>query len=378
MQKHLHIVCHDVPYPVDYGGVFDIYYKIVALHKAGVNIHLHCFAYGRERQPHLEQFCAEVFYYPRKFRPGGFVKQTPYIVSSRADSQLLSRLQCDDYPILMEGVHTTGFLQNGKLDPARCHVRFFNVEHLYYEQLARYATSLSKKLYYTTEAKWLKTYERKLAGKARFYTVGLSDLEYFKSQMGYRQVVHLPLFLEGANFTNPDGVGDYCLYQGNLSVPENEYAATWLIKKVCSRLPQIRFVFAGKNPEKKLQRLSEKMTNVMLEENPDEGKMRQLIEGAQIHLLPSFNRTGIKLKLLRALYHGRHCLTNYAGADGQDLQNICLLAETPEEFISQIKSHMEVPVRNVDYSIREQVLRARFHNERNAAYLVKEIWPEKN
>ena len=51
-EKHLHIVCLDVPYPVDYGGVFDLFYKIKALSEAGVKIHLHCFEYGRGQQPY--------------------------------------------------------------------------------------------------------------------------------------------------------------------------------------------------------------------------------------------------------------------------------------------------------------------------------------
>ena len=50
-ERHLHIICLDVPYPVDYGGVFDLFYKIKTLHELGIKIHLHCFEYGRGQQP---------------------------------------------------------------------------------------------------------------------------------------------------------------------------------------------------------------------------------------------------------------------------------------------------------------------------------------
>ncbi|MCX6283192.1 MAG: mannosyltransferase, partial [Bacteroidetes bacterium] len=43
MEQHLHIVSFDIPYPPDYGGVIDVYYKIKTLSEAGVKIHLHCF-----------------------------------------------------------------------------------------------------------------------------------------------------------------------------------------------------------------------------------------------------------------------------------------------------------------------------------------------
>jgi hypothetical protein len=51
MTRHLHIICLNVPFPVDYGGVFDLFYKLPALHDQGVKIHLHCFEYGRGEQP---------------------------------------------------------------------------------------------------------------------------------------------------------------------------------------------------------------------------------------------------------------------------------------------------------------------------------------
>jgi hypothetical protein len=48
MAKHLHIISFNVPYPLIMAGVIDVFYRIKALHDAGVKIHLHCFQYGRE------------------------------------------------------------------------------------------------------------------------------------------------------------------------------------------------------------------------------------------------------------------------------------------------------------------------------------------
>ncbi len=63
---HLHIVCLDVPYPADYGGVFDLFYKIPALQQQGIQIHLHCFEYGRGKQDEFNKYCTAVVYYERK------------------------------------------------------------------------------------------------------------------------------------------------------------------------------------------------------------------------------------------------------------------------------------------------------------------------
>ena len=65
-EKHLHIVSFDIPYPANYGGVIDVFFRIKELHKRGVKIHLHCFEYGREHSDYLESFCYSVNYYKRE------------------------------------------------------------------------------------------------------------------------------------------------------------------------------------------------------------------------------------------------------------------------------------------------------------------------
>ena len=106
--KALHIISFDIPYPADYGGVIDVYYKLKSLAALGVEITLHCFQYGKRLpQPHLETLCRKVYYYPRLTGWKGLHTSLPYIVSSRRDETLFSRLLEDDAPILFEGLHTT-------------------------------------------------------------------------------------------------------------------------------------------------------------------------------------------------------------------------------------------------------------------------------
>ena len=65
MVNKLHIVSFDVPFPTNYGGVIDVFYKLKALHKQGVEIYLHVYEYGIGEQKELLNYCKEVFYYPR-------------------------------------------------------------------------------------------------------------------------------------------------------------------------------------------------------------------------------------------------------------------------------------------------------------------------
>ena len=84
----IHIISFDVPLPANYGGVIDVFYKIKALHKAGIKIKLHCFYYGREKNVELEKYCENVYYYPRKTSFFTHLSISPYIVKSRFNKAL--------------------------------------------------------------------------------------------------------------------------------------------------------------------------------------------------------------------------------------------------------------------------------------------------
>src|ERR1700751_5076821 len=115
MEKFLHIISFDVPYPAHYGGVIDVFYKLVSLHKAGVKIILHCMEYGRGEQKELEKYCEKVHYYKRKTSFLHQLSSVPYIVKSRTSTQLINKLLKDEYPILFEGLHTCYYLSDKRL-----------------------------------------------------------------------------------------------------------------------------------------------------------------------------------------------------------------------------------------------------------------------
>ena len=115
MNKTLHVVALNIPWPANYGGVIDIYYKVKALHECGVKIILHCFEYERPHAAELEAICEEVHYYRRRTGWQTNISLLPYNVYSRKDERLLRNLRKDDYPILFEGLHTCYYLTDPEL-----------------------------------------------------------------------------------------------------------------------------------------------------------------------------------------------------------------------------------------------------------------------
>ena len=374
MDKYLHIVCFDVPYPPDYGGVIDVFYKIKALHNEGVKIHLHCFEYGRGKQSELNEFCEEVIYYKRNLGLRYVSTGLPYIVGSRANEYLLKNLLKNDYPVLMEGIHCTNFLFKDQLPNRKIFVRLHNVEFEYYDQLAKNESSLFKKIYFKNESRLLKKYEKKIAGKAMLLSISKKDVEVYKKYFYADNIQYLPPFIFYDKVNSTEGKGNYCLYHGNLSVNENEKAALWLLKNIFT--DNIPFVIAGKNPSEKLIRLTEENKYVSVVADPSEEKIKELISNAQINVLPSFNVTGIKLKLLNALFNGRHCIANKEAVEGTGLETYCHIASDSTAFKTLISTLLEKNFMKEEINKRRQLLEEKFNNEINAKQLMKWIWDD--
>lgn len=374
MIRHLHIVCLDTPCPADYGGAIDMFYKIKALHKAGVEISLHYFSYGKKGNPNeLNGFCKTINTYERKEGLKGFSLRQPYIVSSRMNNELIQNLQKDNDPILLEGIHCTGILSQLDLKNRKVMVRLHNDEAEYYKALANNSSNLFKKLYYHYESKLLDKYEHNLPVEPVYAAIAQSETIHFKTDHGLQSVVHIPAFTPYHQVSGEEGIGNFCLYHGNLSVPENEKAVTWLLTKVFSKI-KVPFVIAGKNPSRKLNKLAHLYQHTCLVANPSDTEINDLVKKAHINILPSFSSTGIKLKLLHALFEGRHCVVNDAMIDNTDLESACHNGSNAAAFASIILQLRNQPFTKEEITLRESLLSEGYDNDRNARAIIKHLW----
>ena len=331
---------------------------------------MHCFEYGRGEQPELNQYCEEVFYYQRQKSLQASEFRLPYIVRSRINSALMQNLLKDNYPVLLEGIHCTYYLFKGQLKKRKVLVRLHNVEYEYYAHLAKSTRDFYKKIYYKLESRLLKKYENEISKRAKFIAVSKKDKETYKTVFGAKDIEFLPVFLPFDKVQSENGKGNFCLYHGNLSVAENEKAALWLLENVFSEI-DIPFVIAGKNPSSFLKTFVQKNEKVQLVQNPSQIEMEELIKSAHIHLLPSFNSTGIKIKLLNALFNGRFIITNAASLAGTGLQSLCHVAKNPGEYIDKIEELYKLSFSEEEITKRKEILNKMYNNEKNAQQLMK-------
>lgn len=317
-QKHLHIISFTVPYPANYGGVIDVFEKIKALHILGTKIHLHCFTYDRLPANELEQYCEEVYYYPRKlYHPLSWLHPYPYIIASRRDLSLLRRLKDLKAPILMEGIHATFYARHRSLKDYPKFLRMHNDEAAYYLQLAAETQYIFKKWYYKREARRLTNLTA--VWRQMSHVFSISKTEHESIQKHGISSTWIPAF-HSAKLENPTQQKRIpFLYHGDLSILSNKKVALSLAKVFYTI--QQPLVIAGRT-KTDLENLFSHYPNVRLISNPGNKKMTELLQEAECHLVFASHQQGVKLKLIHSVLSGAKVIANKEALAGSGLESV--------------------------------------------------------
>jgi hypothetical protein len=333
-------------------------------------VHLHCFQYGREKSSELEKIFYRVDYYKRDISKKNLFKRYPYIVETRHSKALIDRLLEDDFPILMEGMHTSILLLEKRLQNRKMLVRTHNVEHDYYLKLSKAESDPFKKYYYYTEAGKLKKYEKLLSKADGLIAISPNDFQYFSKR--FENVFYLPAFHPFTRSESLIGKGEYLLYHGNLSVAENENVVRFLIRYVFAYI-DFPVVIAGLNPSRSLQKLVKNLAHVRLVANPDDDQLQKLIREAHLNLLITGQSTGMKLKLLNSMFNGRFCLINNKMKTGSPLDKLCEVANDAESIKKKIEDLMSRTFTLEMKEAREDALFALYNNGNHVQQLMELI-----
>jgi hypothetical protein len=366
-QNKLHIISFDVPYPPNYGGVIDVFYKLRALHELGCEIILHCFDYGRGVQPELEKYCSKVHYYKRNMSLSKMLSKLPYIVNTRKSNEMISNLLLDNAPILFEGLHSCYFLSDDRLSNRFKIVRTHNIEHDYYANLAQSEKKALKKIYFNQESKKLKTFEETLQYANLIAAISANDAYHFKRN--FKSVYTVSAFHPYNKVEIKEGIGSYALYHGNLAVAENNLGALFLVNEVFNNT-KFPLVIAGSAPSNELMDAVKKHAHITLKGDISTNEINSLIANAQINVLPTFQATGIKLKLLAALFSGRHCLVNNPMVANTGLEELCIVRDSAKEIAKEIELLKNIPVSKSLIERRKLLLENTFSNSYNAKLLM--------
>ena len=125
-----------------------------------------------------------------------------------------------------------------------------------------------------------------------------------------------------------------------------------------------------------MQKQAQLCQHTCLVADPTETEMTDLVRKAHIHVLPCFNKniTGIRLKLLHALFEGRHCVVNSPMVQGTGLEDACHIGSNANAFASIIAQLRHQPFTGEEINLRKRLLGNTYDNERNTRQLIQWLW----
>ncbi len=111
-------------------------------------------------------------------------------------------------------------------------------------------------------------------------------------------------------------------------------------------------------------------SNIRVIANPGDAELDELIGNAHINLLFTYQSTGIKLKLLHALFAGRHCLVNPVMVHGTGLSSLCSVAESADSLEAHLHELMKRSFSSEEVQERKKALKE-FSNRANAEKIIR-------
>ena len=242
-EKQLNIISFDNPYPPNYGGVIDVYYKIEALYRIGYKIHLHCFVKEVPNQhEELSKITASISFYLAEPKWYHFLSSLPLSIISRSNKDLVDNLIVNDAPIIFESLKSTCLMNDYRLKKRFKILRLHNIEQNYFQGISKSDTNLLKKLLYSIEASKYKKYDFNILNFQKVFTLSKYENSYIEEK--YNNGFYVPVFHGNKEVIELSEYGKYSIFHGDLSTSDNRKVALFLID-VFKDLPDYKLVIAS-------------------------------------------------------------------------------------------------------------------------------------
>jgi hypothetical protein len=152
------------PYPPNFGGAYDVYWRIRQLSALGHDIEL---VYCEKNKPtkdrieHMSNYLSRQYFVKRKNKLIDFFSHLPLQVLSRKEIQNIEFKSKYDL-LVVEGDYVSSILKNKTLEFQKNILRIHNDEKEYFYSLYKSESNLLKKVYFLFESIKFKYYSKKL------------------------------------------------------------------------------------------------------------------------------------------------------------------------------------------------------------------------
>lgn len=203
-----------------------------------------------------------------------------------------------------------------------------NCEYLIWERYSEIETNSFKKIALKNQAFWIRNYERKICERSHTILAAPNDIDELvkigADRKKFYETFHLGeaelLDLEKINWQAAE---DAILFVGTLTWEANVDAAVYFLRDIWPDLiaqkPEMKFYIVGKNPDARIIKLANESKNVILTgfvQNLDDYYSK-----CKVFISPLRFGSGIKVKVMNALYRGIPTVSTTVGAEGLAVKN---------------------------------------------------------
>ena len=378
MQKSINIISGHIPCPSTLGDAQQTYWLLEALVAAGIEVHLYTYSKSDStidttNNHQLSKICSSIKSYPVNEGHRNFSFSAPYATGKYLNARLINDIKENNFPILIEGMGPCGLALSTELAHRKIWVRLLTYAPNYFKYLQERSSAPLKKLFYQREAVLSKRILKKINERVSWIVTDDANKKLLANLFLGGAIQILAPFISSSNdITSKTGLGNYCLFQGNLSDAATHKTASWLLTHVFHNL-KVPFVITGNNPSPTLVTLAHSQPHTCIVGNPSSTELQDMIEKAQIIIQPCFIKQEADEALLEGIKKGRHCLTNAKSETG--ILGGCYHQGTSanafQEIIIQLYHH---PFSEAEIETRKRLIAAEKTNEALANECNTIIW----
>lgn len=395
--KNILIAMNDAPYPPYSGGKIDFFYKLKVLKDLGCNIYL-IYSYSHEEDDKKFKqvacgFVAKLVSYPRKKNLKDLLSFIPYyIISSKPDNEdknqidaMLANINID--VILIDHLNSSliGEYVIKKYPQSKVILRMHNNESVFlYSLFKTFKITSPKKILLGFDALKMWLYENK---KYDIYenisAISLAEAKKIKKNHLNKNIKWIPPFFD---FNASDEIilddnenKEYLALQeklydkkvliitGSFNGGFNVKSTEWFIANVFKHLVEcnknIIFIIAGLDSDKHF--LGNKNILVI----PKYNSVKPLMKIADLSIILSAGKGGVKLKLMEALNYRKKIVSTIDGVYGSGFEELLPNTDDKKIFFSYCMDALDG---RIDYQEAYSYFKSRFNCKRNGLEMINE------
>jgi polysaccharide biosynthesis protein PslH len=355
---------HIYPYPPNDGGRIVTYNTLKVLKERNHNVTLISFINSNKEQRY-ENLSDNQYLIDKDYTNGklkllkNIFSKTPFTMEKYRDIEIESTIKkvlsesVIDY-VILDHLHMAYYINLiKKIKPdVKVFLRQHNVEAIIMKRAYQKEKNIFKKLYLYAQFKKLLKYEKSICELMdRVFVITEDDKETLikmNPSINKVDVVKAGVDFKKYKPFQPHATSNNkdinIVFLGAMNWLPNEHGVTWFAEKVLPQLIEynknINLYIVGKDPTKKIYSIQEKFPNNIKVTGYVEDE-RDYISMSDVFVVPLLIGGGMRLKILNALAMKKAIVTTGIGAEGINLENSYVVADTPKEFFLQIKKLLD-------------------------------------